>query len=87
MKQQFPVRQGILQREAKGVSIMKNKRIVSLLMSAAMSASLLCACGGGATSTVAGESSTASGSGSGETITLKMWGGVPAENGRLRCFQ
>ena len=66
---------------------MKNKRIVSLLMSAAMSASLLCACGGGATSTVAGESSTASGSGSGETITLKMWGGVPAENGRLRCFQ
>lgn len=62
---------------------MKNKRIVSLLMSAAMSASLLCACGGSATSTAAGESTTESGSGSSssETITLKMWGGVPAENG------
>ena len=58
---------------------MKKKQLASLLLSTAMAASLLCACGAPAETTTTGE--TAGTEGSGETITLHMWGGVPAESG------
>ena len=58
---------------------MKKKQLASLLLSTAMAASLLCACGAPADTGASGE--TAGTEGGGETITLHMWGGVPAESG------
>lgn len=57
---------------------MKQKRIASALLASGMVAVLLAGCGSASANTATPENSEAA---SGETITLKMWGGVPAESG------
>lgn len=55
---------------------MRMKRIISAVMAVALSVSLLAGCGGASGKEAAENEGNAPG-----TVTLKMWGGVPAENG------
>ena len=65
------------------------KQIISTVLTAAMATSLLAACGGsgGGTTTAAasgdgaGDASGVEATAAGKTVTLHMWGGVPAESG------
>lgn len=68
--------------------MMKKIRVISLVMALAMSASLLAGCGGNQQTTAAPTSSAAEATTAAttaakpkEVVTLKVWGGVPAENG------
>lgn len=65
---------------------MKAKKTVSSLLAIGIAVSLLAGCGAASSSTNASTDGTSSAGGtettsSGEPIVLKMWGGVPAENG------